>query len=233
MERASTKPSSGSNIHADPLEPAASKNANSNPLSCAEVATYQSEIYIEIEGKNILHQIKDDDREFGQCHFRNVMLIVDPIGAMQRAATANEQDRSIATCLVHRFETFSERQRAKAQPKKCYLIDALEGLNSRSPNDHHEAQLQDVIYSQPAEQKNLFANERICGNDLLLDFDEMFLPRRQELHEVKTLLISETWVTRRPSSAIEVWATVMPVTSASRKNIRCSHVIFLWSASTC
>jgi hypothetical protein len=44
MERASTKPSSGSSIHTDPLELAASTNANSNPPSCAEVATYQSEI---------------------------------------------------------------------------------------------------------------------------------------------------------------------------------------------
>jgi hypothetical protein len=165
------------------------------------------------------------------------MLMVDPIGAMQRAATANEQGRSISTCLVHRFKTFSEGQRAKAQPKNCCQeyaqIDALEGLNSRSPNDHHEAQLKDVIYSQPAEQKNLFAHERIRGKAFVLDFDEMFLPRRQELHEGKTLLISETWVTRRPSSAIEVWATVMPVTSASRENIRCRHVNFLWSASIC
>lgn len=165
------------------------------------------------------------------------MLIVNPIGAMQRATTATEQDRSISTCLVHRFKTFSERQRANDQPKNCcqkYVqIDAREGLNSRSPKDHHEVQLQDAIYSQPAEQRNLFAHERIRGKAFLLDFDEMFLPRRQELQEGKTLLISETWVTRRPSSAIEVWATVMPVTSASRKNTRCSHVIFLWSASIC
>jgi hypothetical protein len=96
------------------------------------------------------------------------MLIADPMDAMQSAATANEQDRSISTCLMHHSRTFLERERAKDRPKnscqKYALIDAFEWLSSRSTNGHHEVLLKDVIYSQPAEQKNLFAQERKCDN---------------------------------------------------------------------
>lgn len=232
------KPSSVSSFHTDPLEPAASTIADSNPPSRAGFAAYESEFHAEIEReKNIPHQIRDDDRKFGQSQFRDVIMIANPMQAAQSAATVNEQDRSISTCSVYHFKTFAERQGVDERPKNCRwkyaLIDALEWLSSKSPNGYHQVLLQDVVYSQPPGQRNLFAQERMCDKPFLLDFDEMFLPRRQELHEGKTLLISGTWVTRRPSSTIEVWATVMPITLASRENIRCRHVTFSWSASIC